>query len=67
MTPLFQQPRVQHLLQTPFENMRVFPENQTESRESMPFNTPRSNGGVAHEAAHVVQNDITSRKPRVEE
>jgi hypothetical protein len=42
-----------------FENMRVFPESQTESRESMPFNVPRSNDGVAHEATHV-QNDITN-------
>ena len=50
-----------------FGNMRVFPEGQTESRESMPFNAPRSNDLVAHEAAHVPQNDSTRRKPRVEE
>ncbi len=50
-----------------FGNMRVFPEGQTESRASMPFNAPRSNDVVAHEATHVVQNDITRRKPRVEE
>ncbi len=53
-----------------FGNIRVFPEAQTGARETMPFGMPRSLDMVAHEAAHVQQQnfepDPTRRKPRAE-
>ncbi len=50
-----------------FGNIRVFPEAQTSTRETMPFAVPRSLDMVAHEAAHVQQYfepNPMQRKPR---